>query len=432
MTVVKMLLDSVRRRRFGQSRLDKLILSAAYLLPAMGAIDKRFFTAAAILYLPIIIYMAFSDGLYCLYPILFFFYSQLVAPFGIVVFRIYTLVFILRTVYLILAREIRTVNVSKAVLAVFMLLTALRYMLFGGLVTIGVIIDLTFALCFSLEMGSGSERYSEFSKLFVFAAVISCIIGAFPSVGASEGTRYLATLNDPNYLGFFLNIAIITVFLHPFFKKIYIKLPLLAVLYTALVASESITGVIGNALVLIFCVIALTAMGRLKLKYLAALTLVIGVAVQIVCISQVKDWGIVTSASERVLTKIDALFLGDISGFTTSRSALWLINLEKLMARGGLSLVFGGGLVSAVGRDAALFPQTSHEEFIDVLISAGVIGAAVYILAVVFIFSEDIAKLRAERRSEGWMRLGVKLIWLFYALGLTMFMNAGLYIPFIV
>lgn len=423
--------------RFGERRLDWFVLGAAYLLPLIGMIDGRLFTVAALLYLPIILYVALADGLYLLYPVFFFFYSQLTLG-GMVVFRLYTLAFMLRTAFGIFVRFLRRerlgFSVPRTVFAAFMLLVALRYAFWGGFVKLGAILDLFFLLCFALEYrrGEGGEkRFSLFCIFFVFGALLSCAAG----LTLSADGRYLATLNDPNYLGFYLNIAILTAFLHPFFGRLWLKLPILAVLYAALIASESITGVICNGITVLFCIAVSVFSGGFKLKYLI-IPLVCGVvAVQFVYVSQVHEWGMITDVSARVIEKLDALFLGDISGFTTSRSALWRINLEKLIGLDGLSGLFGGTLVSAVGRDAAMFPQTSHQELLDVLISCGAVGILIYLSSFVFVTVEDTVKLRkteADVRRDAWIRIGIKLIWLFYAFGLTMFLNGRFFVPILI
>ena len=269
----------------------------------------------------------------------------------------------------------------------------------------------------------------------VFAAIASCTVGFFLSRAGGEEGRFLATLNDPNYLGFYVNIAIMTVFLHPFFKRTWVKLPLLAVLYVTLIASESITGVICNAFLVLFCLIATVVTGKFKLKYAVILLVGAVIAVQVVFISQVNDWGIVSSASARVYDKVIALVEGNLSEFTTARSSLWKINLEKAICGGVGSILFGGELVSAVSRNPVLFPQTSHEEFIDVFISSGAVGLIAYLLCVVAVICFDTKMIKAadtDSRGLACLRLGIKLIWLFYAFGLTMFLNSRFFIPFLI
>ena len=425
--------------RFGDFWLDRLVFFAAYVLPLAGIVSSRLFTLAALAYLPLMGYMALTGGLYLLYPPLFFFYEQLVAPFGIVVYRAFTLVFILRVVVLAAIKLIKKqplgLRFSRAGIGILMLAVVLRYTVAGAELGIGVFIDLVFLCFFAMETGGDTEKFRGFTVSFVFAAIASCVVGVFLKTADADGGRYLATLNDPNYLGFYINIAILTVFLHPAFRRIWIKLPLLAVLYATLIASESITGVICNAFLLMFCMIATAMMGRFKLKYLVILLVFAVVAMQIVFISQVNDWGIVSSASARVHEKVEALLGGNLSGFTTARSSLWRINLEKAICGDFGSILFGGELVSAVSRNSVLFSQTSHEEFIDVFISSGIIGLTAYLVCVVAVICSDVKMIKsADRDSRGLacLRLGIKLVWIFYALGLTMFLNSRFFIPFLI
>jgi len=422
---------------FGQRRLDRYVIIAAYLLPICGIVNDSFFTVAAIFYLPIIFYAAFFNWLYLLYPLFFFFYNQLVIG-GIVVFRLYTLLFIMRSAFGIawhlLRREEMGIRFSPTLFASFLLLVALRYALFGGFVQLGAVIDLCFLLLFAAETHGAegvNRRFSGFAIAFVFAALLSCIVGVFTVHDGGDG-RFLATLNDPNYLGFYLNIAILIVYLQPFFKHLWAKLPILAVLYAALIASESITGIIASALVALFCIISAAIYGRFRLKYLIIPMIITIIAVQFVYISQLHDWGMISEFSARVRGKLDALFIGNLSKFTTERSALWRINFEKFLGFDLWEALFGGSFVSAVGRDAVLFPQTSHQEFLDVLLSCGLLGLTVYISAFLFLMAEDAVNLRKndrELKAVSCIRLGIKLIWLFYALGLTMFLNGRFYVP---
>ena len=98
MTVIKRLSDMIVSGRVGDRKVDAPLLVAAYLLPFLGILNSAFFTVAAVIIAVIIGYFFFSDGLYVFYPLTFFFYSQLILPGGIVLYRLFTLLFVMRFV----------------------------------------------------------------------------------------------------------------------------------------------------------------------------------------------------------------------------------------------------------------------------------------------------------------------------------------------
>jgi len=430
-TVIKKLSDLVVNGRLGMRRVDMPLLAAAYLLPCLGALHPMMFTVAAVLCAVIIGYFFFSDGLYALYPLVFFFYGQLILPGGIVLYRLYTLLFIARFVYVLTVKRRFKADYPRMALALFMLAVAFRFVISGDIAG-GALIDLLFTFCFVVELSQNKNAFMVLLKWFVFAAAVACAVGVF--IRSDGDGRFLATLNDPNYLGFYLNIAIFTVFLHPFFRKLYFKLPLLFVLYASLIASRSITGLGCNLVLLLLVGAFLVKKKRLKLKYVGLITVFICITVQIISVSQVKSWGMISSFSGRLIAKLGELISEDIAGFTSSRSALWKINSEKFFSLPAVTQIFGGGPCSAVGRNGILFEQTSHQEFIDVMITAGVVGFFIFTVLVACIVIRDVALLfkSGSDKSEAVLRVGIKLIWLFYALGLTMFLNSRFYIPFLI
>ena len=82
--------------------------------------------------------------------------------------------------------------------------------------------------------------------------------------GEYEYTRFNATFEDPNYMGFFFTIAIFAlVTLRLFDKKV--RYVLIVVLYAMLITSLSVTAIVVNIAVWLFY---LVIMKKLKIKNL--------------------------------------------------------------------------------------------------------------------------------------------------------------------
>ena len=105
------------------------------------------------------------------------------------------------------------------------------------------------------------HNITQFFTYYVFATVSSCIYGWFMQAlniktfinidnEWVQVSRFVGTFPDPNYFGFFINIAIFVVIILNIFKNKSIKIPILIFLYVSLLSTLSITGFICNVLML--------------------------------------------------------------------------------------------------------------------------------------------------------------------------------------
>lgn len=421
-------------RHIGRARLNKLLLAVIYLLPLACIFDSECFKLISYVYITSFAYFMFCEEFAALYPILFFFYNYLVTPSGIVVYRVYTVLFIIRFAFLFFKRKPRF-SISRLCIIALMFFAVGGLFFQGSFVGVGAVTDLVFMSCFVLLFRSTEDGGSDFFIFFVFGAVISVISGFFADGYLSklldpectEELRYLATLEDPNYLGFYLNIAVAVILLHPLFKNLALKLISLAFIYIGIVASGSATAMLCNIFTLCVCVFFLIKMKRFKLRQLCAVIVLAAVGVQLLLLSRDSDWGFVSKASSRWIEKLVYLVNGELSEFTTTRSDIWRINMVKFAEQPFWRQLFGGNYVTAVGHDQVNFLHVSHQEYIDILLCTGIFGLVFFLFCLVFTVSDDVVRVK-KQKELAYIRLAFKAIWIFYGFGLTMFLNSRFYI----
>ncbi len=424
--------------RKGQA-LNRALLVIFYLLPlGCGIIDGGYLSALSVIYILGIVYFSFYKEFVCLYPLFFLFYSQLIAPGGIVVYRVYTIVFIIRTL-LSLVRRRPSLSLARGGILLLLALSALVLRIYGYPLALGAAIDICFACCFLFSFDGDDGTVSEFFVFFTFGVVISAVSGfllsSISDVIASENgadvLRYSGTLEDPNYFGFFLNAAIAVVFLHPFFKRLPFKLVSLCVLFLAILASGSTTALLCSIFTVAVCSVFLMRMKRFKLGVAVTVIVIAVIAIQLLMLAQDSEWTFISTASARWQEKLGNIASGDLSEFTTLRVDIWKENLQKFSEQSVFQKLFGGNYITAVGYDESRFTSVSHQEYLDIMLCMGVFGLMFFLCCTFFTLREAFSNIK--RAPEiGSIRVVFKLIWLFYGFVITMFLNTRFYILFLI
>lgn len=419
--------------------LNTVLLVLFYVLPLGGAVFSGwYFDLISVLYICGIVYFAFCGELIHLYPLFFLFYAQLIAPGGIVVYRVYTLALIARSI-LSLARRRPSLSLPRVGILLLLAFGALILRLCGYPVAVGAAIDICFACCFLFSLSGRDDTVSVFFVFFTFGVLVSALSGFLipelaDSAVSEEGAevlRYAGTLEDPNYFGFFLNAAISVVFLHPFFKALPIKLLSLAVLCVALIASGSTTALLCSVFTVIICFFFLIRMKRFKLRLTVTVLVIAVIALQLLMLAQDSEWSFISTASARWQEKLESIAAGELSEFTTARLDIWKENLRKFSEQSLPKKLFGGNFVTAVGYDEFHFNSVSHQEYIDIMMCTGIFGSVFFLACTFFMLRDAVSRIKTSSETA-CISVALKLIWLFYGFGLTMFLSTRFYILFLI
>ena len=415
---------------------NKLLIFIIYFVPILTLTDGILSAISVILVTISVIILFFSDDFFLVLPILIFFYSQLVLPGGLVVFRIYSILFLFKV---LTSKEIRF---EKKLIVPFFLISfysllVVSYADFRMAITI--IFDILFIIIYISNFLTKKSNIIKFFRFYVFAAVASSVYGLFRSSLQLKSTilldgnwiiinRFLATFNDPNYLGFFFNIAIFSILSIKIFTNKMVKLCLIIILYSSLLATLSTTGLLCN-------VVGLLVLSTLKKKggkYLLVIIFMISFAVYIYNFGLQKQIPIITDFSLKIQSRIMDLSNNNFNGFTSNRSALWREHLGYFWNQPIYNIFFGGNLINSRLLDKSKFIALSHQDFIDMLLCVGILGTFILIS---FYIKDSVNKLLSyykHNAEEDLLMVMIKYVWLFYAFGFTMFPSWVFYLFFLI
>ena len=364
--------------------------------------------------------LLFNPHLYLLLPVYMIFYEQIVPISGLVGYRIYTLVVIASCL---------KVKISVKNIAILLFLLAYTfysiYPYAPGRVPMCVINFLFLVLYFEKYM-KDKKNYMNFFGFFIFSVVLSAIYGLFRSTGMAsqmmvdgkyiEYNRFLATFNDPNYLGLMFNVAIFANLCLGFFKHKR-GMAALIICYVALLATLSITAILVNIVCLLFYFVVVKKTNLLIIP----ITLVILIVVVFGYKYALKnDLGFVTDFAYRIYERIAELEEGNLSTVTSGRNKIVNKNLSIFANENWIKQLLGGNYLTSIGRDKSKFSMVSHNEFVDNLLVFGIIGTVFYWIYFVQNIRATLKKVEGNSGMK-WTIIMMKIIYLIYCFSLTIF-----------
>lgn len=372
-----------------------------------------------------------------IFPVMLFYYSQLGLLFGISVFRIFTILFVL---FLIINnwKRLKFDKVYLSIIIVYGLYCLLSLGVHDFQLGIFALFDVLCLLLFVNNYLYDFKKIKEFFLQFVLVSIVAVFTGLITNnfldtqmVEIRETITYLrfmSTFDDPNYMGFFYTIAVFAVVCLKLFKGVT-KYIILVFLYAAIITSLSVTAIIGN---LVFWVLYLLLKSKLKLKTTIGILSIIIFCFIIIFLGVNFDVPFLSQLLTRIKYKLLNLNAGDIDGFTTYRTSLSELHFNYFLNQNLFKQLFGGNLVNALIIDLPLLQNSAaHNEYIDLLLNVGIIGT---ICLVTFQFTKlfhHFKKYR-ETKDDGQLFLViVKCIWLFYAASLTLFLDVRFIIFFL-
>ncbi len=407
--------------------LARPLLIMFYVLPVFTYTSGLIETMALGLMPIILVFLFFYDEYYLALPILLFFYMQLVLPGGIVLFRVYSLLLLLKVIK-------KAIPLDLTSLLPFLVITLYSVVaIFPHSIRLAVflIFDMIFLLYYIRSYLMNRERFRSFFRYYVLAALAATVFGLLRMAGQLSTavfvdgqwvyvTRFIATYNDPNYLGFFYNIAIFSLISLRLFRRVWLQRLLLAIMYLALIATLSTTAILCNVGGI---VLFLLLTKRITLKTVVTLALLSQGVLFLYNAALTRPIFLLSDAALKVKSKLMEVDLGNFSSFSSQRTDLWADHLEYFREQSNFRMFFGGNVINAYVLDESTFSAVSHQEFIDMLLNFGLLGTMIMILAFL-IRSGRILRSLYHKKQNGGEEVAVllmKYVWVFYAFGLTMF-----------
>lgn len=374
-------------------------------------------------------FLGLDKKLFLLYPIMIFYYAQLGLFFGISVYRIYTILFIILTI----TQFRKKLILSKRFLAplvIFLLYELFVMSQFSYKTAIFSMLDILCVVFLINFYFKSEDNIKMFFLVYVKVALIAFFTGIIVKNNSItdwdysgvivEIKRFQATFDDPNYMGFFYTIAIFAIVTLKLFNSKFRKI-CVVILSCMILTTLSITAILGN--IFMWC-IYLLVMKKITFKTVFCIFTVIITAFFLYNYGLVhKDMPIIGALSYRIHSKVNALAMHDYASFTTNRSELGLLHLEYFLNQGIFKQLFGGNLTNTYVIDLGSIKGAAHNEYIDSLLNIGIIGSAVMFGNILLRVSETIKKYKVDRSSKNIFVFMSKCTLLYYLTTLTIFLD---------
>ena len=372
-----------------------------------------------------------DDYLLCL-PILIFFYQQMTIG-SISVFRLYTIAYFLRFIY---APKHDYNELKHYSLQAFIGLFFSVFVICPRELQRGCFICLDIISIWFITSEIRAKKIStRLLRWIVNAAIVSCFYGYFSHDAiilneAINGTvyvmeRYMGSFNDPNYASLFINIGIIICIANPeCFRTKMARYCSLILLTLGLAATISMTGIITLTIILLVFFV-------LKHNFKGILGIIAIICVLVIISTYYRDInpdGVLGQLYNRIVSKIGYLSNNDYDGFSTDRTSLAIKHWHYFWDQGnGLSILFGGNPISAAYTDRLVINKAAHNEYVDLLLSIGIVGWIAYMGSYLYMYIKDITRLKLYKSSEIYNEKNslilIRFCYLLYGFTLTMFLD---------
>lgn len=407
--------------------LQTICLWACYVCCALSGIVPQMMLSLIIVACVIVICCR-GDSI-SVWPIMIFYYSIFGTLFGISVYRIFTILFLVVHCYktqrpTISYRVLPPLLVYIYYLIVVVFNHSIKTMFFS-------FVDIICAIFLVYDYLSSQDEMKRFFESYVVVCFLAFLTGIISrnemSVMQNYGgklltiSRFTATFEDPNYMGFFYTVAVFSIVALKMYRPIIRTLIVIA-LYGIILTSMSMTAIIGNVLL---WALFLLIRGNIRPKT------VIMVALALFAVISLYNYGLahpdvklIGDMSLRIQDKMKSLFLKDFDSFSTGRTSLSEVHLKIFNDSSLLRQMFGGRAVNSyyidVGHGAN---YSAHNEYIDMLLNVGIIGWIVMYGSVATSALRKAILFKKQKKSSYLCGMMMNLAWLYYVATLTVFLD---------
>lgn len=404
-------------------KLTNTVLNITYLIPLLLILEMNSSSISSIIFVGFTLLIWRNEQFYLILPIFIFFYSEFILPGGLSLYRFFSILLFIK---IILSQRMSIGKLSLLPFVIIALYCALVISYFDVRNGFFIVFDIFLIILYISTFVR--KNMQKFFTYYVLGAVISCLYGWFTlglKTNASvqinnqwiDVSRFVGSFTDPNYFGFFINIAIFALLILDIFQNKKIKVILILFLYIGLLATLSITGFLCNILMLL---LFFALSNRLKVKYIVY-TLVAGCVLLLNLNSLANaNFPVISIVARRIKSQISIFPNKDLHSLTTERSSIWKEHLEIYLEQPIIRILFGGNYLTDFGFDPK-FDSVSHQAYIDMLLNFGLIGTLGMVLFLIIITIKYLRNYYKTKKQEYLFLVIIKGIWIFYAFGLSMF-----------
>jgi len=258
--------------------LPTLAISIIVILVALTGLFNQTILSAGIVSCCIVLLQ--FDKLHLAYPVMIFYGSFCGTLFGISISRIYTLLILFNAIIRISSKTRFKLKYLPPIV-IFLLYSIVVMMPINFATTAFIMLDILGCFIVVSRLHSATkEDIPSFFRIYVIVCVCSFFSGIVNNNFIGDEyhvTRFLATFEDPNYMGFFFTLAVFaTITLKLFDKRI--RYLVVVALYAMILTSLSITAIVINVLMWLFYLVIMK-----KMKWWSAIVIVLVIALLSVC-----------------------------------------------------------------------------------------------------------------------------------------------------
>ncbi len=367
-----------------------------------------------------------TKDIYLVHPIMLFYYAQFGAIFGLSVYRLFSFIFFMFSLF-----YERTLRFKKIHLAPFILFTLYCIIVISpdnlqkGFFAI---FDMLCIMILVTHYLSDKIKLKKFFKIYSLISLVAFFTGTQlqNSLDASvnidgewvDVVRNLATFEDPNYMGFFYTTAVFALITLKLFNP-KIRILFIIALYAMILSTLSVTAIVVNVLM---WGLYLSITKKINLKTFVIIFVIIAILLGMFSYGKKNpDTPIFGMLAIRLSEKFTNEASSDISGLTSGRSDLAGIHFDYFLNLPIWKMFVGMNAASALKTDLDGFKYAGHNEYVDWLLNVGIIGAAIMLF---FLLKRTYTAYRKYRENENTSDLCVlfcKFIWIAYAFTLTVY-----------
>lgn len=374
-------------------------------------------------------FLGLNKKLFLLYPIMIFYYAQLGLFFGISVYRIYTILFIILTI----TQFRKKLVLSKRFLAPFVIFLLYELFVMSQFSFKTAIFSMLDILCvvFLINFYFKSENNIKmFFLVYVKVALIAFFTGIIIKNNSItdwnysgvivEIKRFQATFDDPNYMGFFYTIAIFAIITLNLFNSKFRKIGIV-ILSCMILTTLSMTAILGNILL---WGIYLLVTKKITFKTVSCIVVIFILAGSLYNYGLMhRDTPVIGDLSYRIESKINALNIHDYASVTTNRSELSKVHFEYFLDQGIFKQLFGGNLTNVYVIDLGTIKGAAHNDYIDSLLNIGIIGSIIMFGNILLRVAKSMKKYKIDKSSKYIFVFMSKCTLLYYLATITIFLD---------
>ena len=367
-----------------------------------------------------------TGEIYLAFPVMLFYNVHFGIVMGLAVYRYFSFMLLAGTFLMFKNLKLKTIQVAPFILFMFYCLIVIAPDALQ--VAIFAVVDLLCILLLINHYLDNNSNLKRFFTVYAYTALVAYVTGRKVPRTAStdvmmgkkvvELVRNCATFEDPNYAGCFYTIAVFALVTLKIFKPA-VRTVIVIALYAIMLSTMSVTAILANA-VLWFLYLLITKKMNAKTGIVIVLVVAVLLGLYNYGLQNPKD-PVLGMFSYRISEKITALDAGNYNDVTTNRTNLSERHMEYFKGQSPFRMLVGFNAASLLKTDLDGFRVAAHNEYVDLLLNVGMIGAIIWIGIILRQVFTAFSKYTATKNELFVFFVIVKCTWLIYAATLTMF-----------